>query len=310
VSGYTPTMKGGPGPRMRRIVSVAFAVLLAIAAAATAGASAERRWIVFSAAPAGQNIEQLFRIHPAGDGIQQITTGAYSSIAPAFSPHGKRIAFARLGVGILVVNVDGTGLRRLTTNGRDSYPAWSPDGRNIAFVRPYKAAWTAHVMSSSGGAQRRLTQSPPSGRPSWTAGGLLIPSGGDLLKIDSRNGHVQKYYGAEIDAVWGLNTVALSPNRSTITYVGARGADPGDKECGEGPCQRFALYKESILTKVKKPQRVVKDAGPATFSPNGTQLAFVAHGGLVLWSLAAGTSTTIPTGDATPTVSAPPAWER
>ena len=156
MSGYTPTMKGGPGPRMRRIVSVAFAVLLAIAAAATAGASAERRWIVFSAAPAGQNIEQLFRIHPAGDGIQQITTGAYSSIAPAFSPHGKRIAFARLGVGILVVNVDGTGLRRLTTNGRDSFPTWSPDGGHIAFVRPYKAAWTVFAMSSSGAGERRL----------------------------------------------------------------------------------------------------------------------------------------------------------
>ena len=207
------------------------------------------------------------------------------------------------------MNVDGTGLRRLTTNGRDSFPAWSPDGGHIAFVRPYKAAWTVYTMSSSGAGQRRLPKAPPSGRPSWTAGGLTIPSGGDFLKIDPTTGHVQKYYGAEIDAVWGMNTVSLSPNRSTITYVGMRSAEAGDKECGEGPCQRFALYKENIL-KNKKPQRVVKDAGPATFSPNGTQLAFVANSGLVLWSLAKGTSTTIPTGDVTPTVSAPPAWQR
>src|ERR1700704_5276655 len=102
-------MQGGAGPRGWRIVLVAFAVVLAIAA--TAGASAQRRWIVFSANPAGQNIEQLFRIHPAGDGIQQITTGAYSSVAPAFSPNGKRIAFARLGVGILTMNGDGRGPR-------------------------------------------------------------------------------------------------------------------------------------------------------------------------------------------------------
>jgi hypothetical protein len=106
-----------------------------------------------------------------------------------------------------------------------------------------------------------------------------------------------------------MNSVALSPNRSTITFVGARNAEPGDKECGEGPCPRFALYKENIL-KTKKPQRVVKDAGPATFSPDGTRLAFVAQGGLVLWSLADGTSTTVTTGDVTPTVSAPPAWQR
>jgi dipeptidyl aminopeptidase/acylaminoacyl peptidase len=303
-------MEGATSPRMWWIVSVVFAVVLATAAAATADVSADPPWIIFGADPAGQSVEQLFRIHPAGDGLQQITTGTYSSVAPAFSPNGKRIAFARLGVGILTMNVDGTGLRRLTTNGRDSYPTWSPDGSQIAFVRPYKAEWRVSTMSSTGAAERRLRQAPPSGRPTWTAGGgLTIPSGGDLLKIDPKTGHVQKYYNAQIDAVWGMNSVALSPNRSLLTYVGARNAEPGDKECGEGPCPRFALYKENLLKKPKTPVRVVKDAGPATFSPSGTQLAFVANGGLVLWSLATGTSTTVTTGDAIPTVSAPPAWQ-
>ncbi len=309
-SGYTRTMVGATGPRMLRVVSIAFAAALASAAAATAGARADGPWIIFSADPVGQSLEQLFRIHPAGDGLQQITTGGYSSIAPAFSPNGKRIAFARLGVGILTMNIDGTGVRRLTTNGRDSFPAWSPDGAHIAFIRPYKTEWRINTMSSSGAAERRLRQAPPSGRPSWTPAGLLIPSGGDLLKIDSTTGHVQKYYDAEIDAIWGLNSVALAPNRSTLTFVGQRGPEPGDKECGEGPCQRFALYKESLLKKIKKPQKVTDDAGPATFSPGGTQLAFVDHNGLELWPLAGGTSTTIPTGAVTPTVSAPPAWQK
>jgi dipeptidyl aminopeptidase/acylaminoacyl peptidase len=284
----------------------AAAVVLAIAA--TAGAASPPHWIVFSATSPGHINAQLYRIQSSGDGLRQLTTGSYSSIAPRFSPDGKRIAFARAGVGILTMNVDGTGLRRLTTNGRDSFPAWSPDGRQIAFVRPYKAAWTVFVMKSSGATERRLPKAPPSGRPTWTAGGLLIPSGGDLLKVDPATGHVLKYYGVNIDAVWGLNSVEVSPDRSTITFVGARSAEVGDKECGEGPCQRFALYKASLLKKFKL-QKVLKDAGPAAFSPNGTQLAFVANGGLVLSSLAGTAQKPISTGDAYPTVAAPPAWQ-
>ena len=298
--------------RIRRIVStatVSLAVALLTAAAATAAASAPARWIVFSATPSGQHVDQLFRVHPSGQDLEQITKGPYASIAPAFSPDGKRIAFARTGVGIVTMNLDGTGLHRLTTNGRDGFPAWSPDSKQIAFVRAYKAGWTLFTMSSSGASERRLPKAPPSGRPTWTAGGLLIPSGGDLLKIDPKTGHVLKYYDAQIDAVWGLNSVAISPNHTTMTYVGGRDPIAGDKECGEGPCQRFALYKENLVGKNKKPKPIVKDTGPATYSPNGMQLVFVANGGLVLFSLANGASTAITTGDSYPTVAAPPVWQ-
>ncbi|HUX33406.1 MAG TPA: hypothetical protein VMV51_05995 [Gemmatimonadaceae bacterium] len=57
---------------------------------------------------------------------------------PTWSPDGTRIAFSGNQGGITdlcVVNADGAGLQRLTT---DQYaelqPAWSPDGRTIAFV--------------------------------------------------------------------------------------------------------------------------------------------------------------------------------
>jgi len=296
--------------RMVSITSLALALGLATTAAATASATAKGgRWIVFSATAPGGITAQLFRIQPSGEGLKRLTTGSYSSLAPNFSADGKRIVFARAGVGILTVNLDGTGLHRLTKNGRDSYPTWSPDGKQIAFVRPFKDGWKLHVMTSSGAAERPLRKAPPSGRPTWTAAGILIPSGGDLLKIDPTTGHVLKYYDAPVDPIWGMNSVALSPNHSTITYVGARSSEPGDMECGEGPCQRFALYKESIVGKNKKPQRVVKDGGPATFAPNGVQLAFVSNGGLTLWSLTAGKPTHVSTGDAYPTVSAPPAWQ-
>ena len=277
--------------------------VVAIATAPAAGAV-----IVFSATPQGSQTDQLFSIDPSGSGLKQLTTGANPAEGPAFSPNGKRIAFQRSTVGIFTMNVDGTGLHRLTTNGRDSYPTWSPDGKSIAFVRPLGPAWKVYVMPSSGGARHRLSQAPPAGRPSWTKAGLLIPSGGDLVKIDSATGHVLKYYGADIDAIWGLNSVALSPGVSTLTFVGARAPEPGDMECGEGPCQRFGLYFENLTTKGKRPHMIVKDAGPAAFSPNGTQIVFAAGGKLMLRSVGSGATRAISTEGATPTNAAPPAW--
>src|SRR4029077_1976487 len=103
-------------------------------------------------------------------------------------------------------------------------------------------------------------------------------------------------------------SVALSPSLSMLTYVGGRAPDPGDKACGEGPCQRFGLYIESLLTKAKKAHMIAKDTGPAAFSPDGRQIVFAAGGTLKLRSVSSGATETIPTGTAYPTNAAPPAW--
>ena len=296
--------------RRRAVLLAVSVVAVAVAVPVVVGAvdAGTSRYIVFSGAPT-DGAPQLYRIPSSGGSPQQITTGANSALDPAFSPGGQRIAFVRLGVGIFTMNPDGTGLRRLTNGGRDSYPAWAPTGGRIAFVRPVGAAWRVFVMSTSGGKPQRLRKAPPAGRPSWTKAGLLIPSGGDLLRIDPKTGHVQKYYGANIDAIWGLNTVALAPDLSKLTFIGARAPEPGDKECGEGPCQRFALFIEGLTAKKKQPRQLVKDVGPATFSPDGGQLAYVGDGQLQLRSVASGSVHSLSTGTVVATTSAPPAWQ-
>lgn len=296
--------------RRRSVLAGLSAVATAVVVAVVVGAvnAGSGRYIVFSGAPSDA-APQLYRIQSSGGSVQQITTGANAAVAPAFSPGGKRIAFSRLGVGIFTINPDGSGIRRLTTNGRDSYPAWAPTGGRIAFVRPVGAAWKLFVVSTSGGAPHLLRKTPPAGRPSWTKAGLFVPSGGDLLRVDPKTGRVLKYYGANIDAIWGLNTVAISPDLSKLTFIGSRAPDPGDKECGEGPCQRFGLFLENLAAKKKKPKLIVKDVGPATFSPDGGQLAYVGGGQLVLRSVSSGSTHGLATGTAAPTTSAPPAWQ-
>jgi hypothetical protein len=294
---------------MRRVISfVAALATAAVALAASAAGASDPGLIVFSASESGKFTTQLYAIQPSGDGLEQLTRGGVNALDPAFSPSGTRIAFVRFGYGLYTMNPDGTGLKRLTTNGRDSYPAWAPDGKFITFVRPYKTKWRVWILPSTGGKQRVLKQTPPAGRPSWTKKGLLIPTGGDLIGVDTVKGRVRKYYGANIDAIWGLNSVTVSPGVSWLTYVGARDPVPGDMDCGDGPCQRFGLYLESLTAKKKTPRMIVKDAGAAGFSPNGSQIVFSAGGGLVVRSVASGAMRSIETPNLTPAAGAPPTW--
>ena len=299
------------GPRVLTVIVVV--VGLALAAVSAASGQPQRSspppWILFTARAPGHGVEQIFRIKQSGTGLKQLTRGTYPSAAPAFSPDGKRIAFARLGTGILSMNLDGRGVRRLTSNARDKLPAWSPDGKQIAFVRPSANGWSVYVMSASGTGERRLRLAPSAGRPSWTARGLLIPSDGDLARIDPRSGRVFRWFGATLDALVGTDTTAVSPDLSTLTFVGAARQDPGDKDCGEGvPCPRFGLFIEE-LRKHKPPRILARDAGPASFSPDGKRVAFVARNRIVLWLLQNGTSTSVTTGKVHPTVATPPAWQ-
>ena len=179
--------------RRRSILTASFCALAAVvvAAHAASGAAPAPRWIVLSAHPNDKpGPIQLIRIQTNGAGVQQITRGSKSAVQPAFSPDGKRIAFARLGSGIFTMNLNGTGLRRVTSGARDIFPVWSPDGKRIAFTRPYRGEWRLYVTSPTGAGLRRLPLAPPAGRPSWTPNGksILIPSAADIVQVDSQTG--------------------------------------------------------------------------------------------------------------------------
>src|SRR6195256_2920406 len=87
-----------------------------------------------------KDFKGIFVMNPDGSGQTQILDGAsagFSSITsfPNWSPDGQKIVFNGLvkgspdGSDIYVINADGTGLTRLTTDpADDSCPAWSPDG--------------------------------------------------------------------------------------------------------------------------------------------------------------------------------------
>jgi len=289
---------------------LAAVVVVALALAGSAGAAKPKpsSLIVFSGTGQGFQIPQLYSISPSGTGLRQVTNGSLSALYPAWSPNGQRIAFTRSGVGIFTIDPDGGRLKRITTNGRDSYPTWSPDGTRIAFVRPLGTKFRVFIVKTNGGTPRELKQAPPAGRTVWTKRGLYITSGGDLIKIDQTSGRVLGYVGANIDAIWGLNSVTVASDMSRLTYVGSRAPIPGDMECGEGPCQRFGLYLESLTSKRKQGVLIVKDAGAAAFSPDGRQIVYAVNGELDVRSATSSATRALATGAITPTTGSAPTW--
>jgi LysM repeat protein len=99
----------------------------------------------------------LFVVPSAGGSYRRLTTDNSDS-SPA--GYGSRVAFMSARDGnweVYAVNLDGTGLKRLTSNSaNDGLPTWSPDGRSIAFVSNRSGAWAIWVMDASGDNQRKL----------------------------------------------------------------------------------------------------------------------------------------------------------
>lgn len=76
----------------------------------------------------------LWKIHPDGTGLTQVTQSPGWDELPMWSPDGSKIAFLRERA-IYVVNDDGTGLAVVADikGGYPFQPQWSPDGSKLAF---------------------------------------------------------------------------------------------------------------------------------------------------------------------------------
>ncbi len=106
--------------------------------------------------------------------------------APAFSPDGNYVAFARYSnspelTGIFIKPVVGEQLLQLTKNEQGSFccPVWSPDGRYIAFSRFTKEehgiSHGIYIVSAIGGAERKLFAGLPAHPPlDWSPDGRFI----------------------------------------------------------------------------------------------------------------------------------------
>ena len=135
------------------------------------------------------------------------------------------LAFTRLSDRqIYRVRADGSGLRRLTTDGENRSPAWSPDGRRIAFVRrsgPAIDGGDVWLMDADGSNLAQLTRDGGYNSVTWS------PDGARLAVSDN---------GIYYSSVW-----VIGANGGARTLVATDAADPAWSPDG----QRIAFVRVS-----------------------------------------------------------------
>jgi TolB protein len=173
--------------------------------------------------------EGIYVMRADGSGVRRLTStpdNALYDSEPRFSPDGSRVVFYRLrqsrephgGSGgrygpvgnrgaIFVVNVDGTGLRRLTAWGHDlGAPDWSPDGRLIAYNGVFDARPGTlneiYTMRPDGSDVRQVTHNTR-----WTAAGSSFSLGSDWQPTWSPSGSRLLY--VHFDSTAGCCTIDL-----------------------------------------------------------------------------------------------------
>jgi Tol biopolymer transport system component len=156
--------------------------------------SPDGKWIAFASnrsRPRHENASEIYVMRANGTALRRVTRNRFADFQPAWAPDGKRLVFqssSASGSGIAVINVNGTGFRRLTDDG-EAVPEWSPDGKTIAFALGTSrggatATYGIWLMNPDGSGQRQLTFPPQhsdggpligsDSMPSWSPDGEQI----------------------------------------------------------------------------------------------------------------------------------------
>ncbi|MBL8126117.1 MAG: PD40 domain-containing protein [Chloroflexia bacterium] len=118
---------------------------------------------------------EIFTMQPDGADLQQLTNNTTDDRWPAWSPDGKKIAYANGADHIVVMDANGSNPTPLTSgSGRDALPTWAPGGGFIAFTRFQGGQTNIFTMQSTGANQTQITTGSWNSEPDWAPDGSRI----------------------------------------------------------------------------------------------------------------------------------------
>ncbi len=241
---------------IRTLVCAAVAaLLLSSVPSAEALGSDPRDLLAYTWANAGFTDEEIALIGVDGSDNAILTAERGFSLAAAWSPDGRRIAFTSnrsappgtqeplLYSELYVMDADGSHVRRITRNVGliDFQPAWSPDGRQIVVARgpgikppPGQLAQPTDlwIIDLASGRERQLTDSPgtwewfadwsPDGRRIAFDGDQADPGNNDVYTIRTDATDLQRLTsGPALDA-----DPRYSPDGQQVTFDSDRAGNP------------------------------------------------------------------------------------
>jgi TolB protein len=273
--------------------------------------------LVFQRTTKEQPCDQIYMMNLDGSDMKRVSSGQGRTTCAFFNPDGKTAVYASTHLGgaacppvpgreqgyvwpiyesydIFKVNVDGTGLTRLTeTPGYDAEATVAKDGR-IVFTSVRDGDMEIYSMNGDGSDVKRLTNLPgPDGGPFFSADGTMIVFRG---RHPEPGAELDDYLGLLKKGIWrptGLNVFVMNRDGSNLRQVtkhpganwapyfapdGKRIIFASNMKDPKGP--NFDLYLINVDgTGLEQVTTHTTFDGFPMFSPDGKKLVFASNRG-------------------------------
>jgi dipeptidyl aminopeptidase/acylaminoacyl peptidase len=200
--------------------------------------------------------------------VVPVTSGvAVAAAEPAWSADGTKIAYSSKegGTGgIFIVNADGTGVTRVTSDPTDGEPTWSPDGTKLAFVHVSNGRRRLVTANLDGSGLTVLTPTLASDvdDPEWSPDGtrLTFSNFADVFVVNADGSNLVDLTSDTAEPLRSDNPT-WSPDGTKIAYTYAINSIKS-----VAPTGGAAVTLGSNLGEVWE----------ISWSPDGTKLAYIA----------------------------------